>query len=81
MILSLAVTIYLPLLLALALVILFLGNRKKRLCPLSLSVQSQDLSFLLQKFYAGHLFIDPLLLIFYISSIVTGAIWLREFHL
>lgn len=75
-ILSLSVTIYLPLLLALSVSDLFPGEQEKNNLSFTLVRPISRYKFFSSKILCLAIYLLTLLLIIYISSILTGAIWL-----
>ena len=78
-ILSLAVTIYLPLLLAQVVSDLFPGETEKNVLAFILVRPISRLKIFNSKILCIALYLMTLLFIIYISSILTGAIWLQNF--
>ena len=78
-ILSLAVTIYLPLLLAQSVSDLFPGEQEKNVLSFTLVRPITRLKLFASKNLCIAIYLMTQLLIIYISSILTGAIWLQNF--
>jgi ABC-2 type transport system permease protein len=79
MILSLAVTIYLPLLLALTVSDTFPGEQEKKALSFILVRPISRFKLFTSKILCTAIYLLTLLVILCISSIVTGAIWLENF--